>query len=75
MALWRQVRAFVRAFRAAGRDGRSEHLRPDNSLARTLKDSTHVRGGRMGLARASTERQHEIVAKGHKSYVESFDDS
>jgi hypothetical protein len=39
-----------------------------------MENSTHVRGARMGLPRASTEAQHEIVVEGHERYVESLED-
>jgi len=39
-----------------------------------MEESTHVRGARMGLPRASTEEQHEIVVEGHQDYVESLSD-
>jgi hypothetical protein len=46
------------------------------SLARTIRESTHVRGGwqTMGLPRASTEQQLEIVVEGHENYTKSFHD-
>ena len=69
MSLFAQFRGFIRAFRSGAtspRDGASE------SLAKTIKESSHVRGGRGGLARASTEQQHKIVVKGHENYTKSF---
>lgn len=39
-----------------------------------MEESTHVGGARMGLSRASTEEQQELVVEGHEGYVESFED-
>ena len=69
MSIISQLKGFVRAFRSGvtePTDGVS------TSLARTLKETTHVRGIRGGLARAGTEKHHQIVAKGHKDYTDSF---
>lgn len=72
MSFWSQARRFLSAlFR---RDGPRRSSNPVESIARTMEDSTHVRGTRMGLPRASTEEQHEIVVEGHEHYVESFED-
>lgn len=54
--------------------GGSRYSNPVSSIARTMEESTHVRGGRFGLPRASTEQQHEIVVEGHEAYVESLED-
>ena len=43
------------------------------SLARTIKESTHVRGTGGGLPRASTEQQQKIVVEGHENYTKSFE--
>lgn len=72
MSLWSSIKRFIEAFRATSADRRGTE--PASSLARTLEESTHVRGGRGGLARAGTEDQHEIVVEGHENYVESFED-
>ncbi len=69
MSFLRDIRGFIRAFRERRADPRISE-----SLARTLKESTHVRGAYGGLARAGTEAHHDIAAEGHQSYVESFDD-
>ena len=73
MAIWGQVKAFWRAFRAS--DGKGIRHR-GHSLAETLEDSTHVRGGQqnMGLGIAGTEQHHQIVAEGHEHYTKSFED-
>jgi len=71
MSVWGQIKGFFRALRR--RTG--SNLRVPDSMARTLKESTHVRGVRGGLARASTEQQHEIVVEGHADYTESFEDN
>lgn len=72
MRLWNDIEGFVRAFRSPrGDDG---ELGSPPSLARTLDGSTHVRGARDGIARASTEPQHEIVIEGHEEYLRSFED-
>ena len=67
MSILGQVKGFFRAFR-------SSTTKPNDpsgsSLAKTLKDSTHV-GGR-GAPRAGTRGQHKIVTKGHDSYTKSF---
>lgn len=74
MSIWGQIKGFVRAFRRGEELPTSRH--GGHSLARTLKESTHVRGGNQvtGLSRAGTEKQHEIVAEGHERYTASFDD-
>lgn len=67
-----RLRAFWRAFR---RNEPSEPVRHSgHSLARTLEDSTHVRGLEGGMARAGTEEQHELVAEGHEQYTKSLRD-
>lgn len=72
MSPWSSIKGFIEAFRASfGRPPDTGRL---SSLARTLEESTHVRGGQGGLARASTEDQHEIVVEEHESYVDSFED-
>jgi len=71
MRFLRIPRGFIRAFLAPTEPGGPRHS--GHSLARTLKDSTHVRGGPGGgLSRAGTEQQHNIVAKGHQGYAKSF---
>ena len=72
MSLWKQVRRFLSMLFTKGEGRRSAN--PVESIARTMQDSTHVRGARMGLPRASTEEQHEIVVEGHERYVDSFED-
>lgn len=72
MSLWYSIKGFFEAFRAKSADDAGPG--PLSSLARTMEESTHVRGGRGGLARASTEDQHEIVIEGHEDYVGSFED-
>lgn len=74
MSIRRQIRNFWRAFRSNKGARVSRH--GGHSLANTLRDSTHVRGGSqgMGLGRAGTEQQHKIVAEGHENYTESFKD-
>ena len=68
MRLVDELVGFIRVFRRV-RGGPS----PPTSLARTLRDSTHVRGAHGGMGRAGTEHQHEIVADGHERYARSFD--
>ncbi len=71
MTIISDLRMFVRRlFRSSNYP--SAPKTPD-SLARTIKESTHVRGGDLGLSRAGTEAHHDIVAKGHKNYEASFD--
>lgn len=72
MPSWREIRRFLSAlFR---KSDRQRSTNPVESIARTMEESTHVRGARMGLPRASTEEQHEIVVEGHQDYVESLSD-
>ncbi len=68
MSILDTLRGFLGAFRRG-----ASSPRPSSSLANTIKDSTHVRGAHGGLARAGTEQQHDIVAKGHEHYQKSFD--
>ncbi len=72
VSLWTEFRRFVSNLFSSTPKRRSSN--PVDSIARTLDETTHVRGARMGLPRASTEEQHEIVVEGHESYVESFED-
>lgn len=72
MSFWRELRRFVVMLFTRSESRRSTN--PVESIARTMEESTHVRGARMGLPRASTEEQHEIVVEGHERYVESFED-
>ena len=66
------MKGFVREFRASKGMSRPD-LGSADSLARTIKESTHVRGGAgTALSRASTEEQLEIVIEGHESYTKSF---
>ncbi len=67
-----QIVGFFRAFRRSGDARRNSHS--GHSLAKALRESTHVRGARGGMARAGTEQQHKIVAEGHERYNESFDE-
>jgi hypothetical protein len=75
MSLWGSLKGFVREFRASKGMKRAD-LGPEESLARTIRESTHVRGGQqmMGLSRASTEQQLEIVVEGHENYTKSLHD-
>lgn len=74
MSLWSNVKGFIRAFQSGA--GTNPNLKPSSSLARTIEESTHVRGGGPGggggLSRGSTEAQHKIVAEGHDNYEKSF---
>ena len=72
MSFWKEVRRFLSILFTKPESHRSTN--PMESIARTMEESTHVRGARMGLPRASTEEQHEIVVEGHERYVESFED-
>jgi hypothetical protein len=67
------VKGFVREFRSSKGMKRPD-LGSGESLARTIRESTHVRGGQqnMGLSRASTEQQLEIIVEGHENYTKSF---
>ncbi len=67
MSILSTLKGFFRAFRR-----RASSPRASSSLANTIKDSTHVRGAYGGMARASTEQQHKIVAEGHENYQKSF---
>jgi hypothetical protein len=69
---WRQARRFLSALFSETDTRRSTN--PVESIVRTMENSTHVRGARMRLPRASTEAQHEIVVEGHERYVESLED-
>lgn len=69
--LWNRIRA---AFRALFTKQGTGVANPVESIAKTMEESTHVRGGRWGLPRASTEEQHEIVVEGHEAYLDSFED-
>ena len=44
----------------------------DDSLARTAKDTMHVRGSRGGAQYSGTEAVYKQIAKGHKNYAKSF---
>ncbi len=69
--IWRDLRGF---FRALQRVDPTTGPRVSSSLAKTLKESTHVRGGHgTALPRAGTEAQHKIVAEGHEHYTKSFE--
>lgn len=74
MSFLSQIRGFVRALRRKGND---PVRHGGHSLARAMRDSTHVRGGGMGggmgLSRGSTEAQEKIVSEGHEQYDKSFD--
>lgn len=73
MAIWQEITAFWRAFRSGAGEPVRRH--GGHSLAKTLEDSTHVRGGHgSALPRAGTEGQHKIVAEGHEDYTKSFED-
>ena len=69
MSIISQILGFVRVLRTGVTQPTGQ---VSTSFARTLKETTHVRGGPGGLARAGTEKQHQIVAKGHKNYTDSF---
>ena len=43
-----------------------------HTLARALKESIHVRGGRGSFGRVGNVRHMKIVAEGHKRYADSF---
>ena len=68
------MRSLIRFVKLLFRPASAYPRRPKapDSLARTLKDSTHVRGGDGGMMRASTEQQHKVVAEGHENYTKSF---
>ncbi len=71
VSIWSDLRGFVRMLR---RD-LPRQARAPTSLARTLRDSAHVRGLRGFLPRAGTEQQHEIVADAHERYDASFNEA
>jgi len=72
MSLWGSVKGFIREFRSS-KGMRRPDLGSSESLAKTIKESTHVRGGQgTALSRASTEEQLEIVVEGHENYTKSF---
>lgn len=75
MSFWGSLKGFVREFRSS-KGMKGPDLGSAESLARTIRESTHVRGGQqmMGLSRASTEQQLEIVVEGHENYTKSFHD-
>lgn len=66
MTAWRQVLGFVRAFRA--HDG-SSNVGPSDSLAKTLKHGTQLRGSAGGGASTAADK---IMAEGHERYADSF---
>ena len=72
MSFFAHLRGFLRALRHPGASKARRH--PGHSLALTIRDSTHVKGGQ-GAPRASTEAQHRIVGEGHQRYRDSFDAS
>ena len=47
-------------------------MAPPNSLARTMKDASHARGVRSGMARSSSEEVHQHAVEGHDEYQKSF---
>ena len=51
---------------------RKHAVKADDSFAKTVKDATHVRGGRGGLSRSGGEEVIKHAAKGHKDYQKSF---
>ncbi|MBT8199737.1 MAG: hypothetical protein KJO36_04385 [Acidimicrobiia bacterium] len=66
MTIWHQIRGFVRAFRV--HDGTSNVQAPD-SLAKTVKHGTQLRGSAGGAASTVADR---IMADGHERYADSF---
>ena len=67
---WRKVRNFVVVL--FGRDVGPAPKHDGHSIASVIRESSHVQGGRGGAARGTTERQHKLVAKGHKNFKKSF---
>ncbi|MDX1689549.1 MAG: hypothetical protein R3290_00860 [Acidimicrobiia bacterium] len=74
MRIWWRLEAFWRSFRDAKGTGPARH--GGDSLARALRESTHVRGGSqgMGMGRGGTEAHHRIVAEGHEHSTTSLED-
>jgi hypothetical protein len=56
---------------------RGHAINAPDSLARTIKDASHVRGGAAGggggLSRAASEEVLKHAAEGHENYQKSFE--
>ena len=73
MAIKQQIRGFLRAFRKDSGFSNRPTRHKGHSLARALRHSTQVGGGRAGIPRAGTEQQHKIVAESHERYNASLE--
>ena len=51
---------------------RGRAVRQSNSLARTIKDASHVRGGDSGSARSASEAILKHAVEGHETYYKSL---
>jgi hypothetical protein len=67
-SFWSALRFWVRDTFAS----RDHAVAPPDSLAKTIKDASHVRGGRGGMARSSSEEVHQHAVEGHDEYQKSF---
>ena len=67
----KDLRFMIRDAWASRGSGKAEY---DSGVARVLRESSHVRGGRGGMARASTEAQQKIAMEGKDQYAKSFED-
>ncbi len=73
MGFWKSVRFWIKdTFQSRGRA-----VKQSNSLSRTIRDASHVRGGGPGggggLARSPSEEVLKDAAKGHEDYQRSFE--
>lgn len=68
MSFTGQLRGFWRAFRSGKDASATKHS--GHSLARAMKESTHIRSG---SPVATTEAQAQIAADGHENFAKSFE--
>jgi hypothetical protein len=65
---WASVKFWLKDLVAS----RGHAVPPPDSLAKTIKDASHVRGVRGAMARSSGDLVHKHAAKGHVDYQKSF---
>ncbi len=65
------LRRFVKLLLAPSSD--IERPRVPDSLARTIKDSSHIRGGAGGIGRLPGPAATEIMVESSERYTDSFD--
>lgn len=51
---------------------RGTSVDPSDGLSRTIRDASHVRGARGGLARSPSEEVLKHASEGHEDYQRSF---